>query len=196
MAISQTQSVVQPATSRLLRPDSAVLLMVDIQEKFLPVLPNAASLVERAGILIELCEKLEIPIVVSEQYTKGLGHTAAALSAKLPASASIFEKAAFGCGEECDISGRLAELNRPQVIVCGIETHICVNQSVHQLLCLGYQVHVVQDAVSSRFARDHEIGLAKMQQSGAIPTGVEMVLFELLQTSLHPLFKPLQALVK
>lgn len=182
--------------SRLLRPESALLLVVDIQEKFLSVLPEPERLIERTGILIEACRQLELPIVVTEQYPKGLGHTAAALADALPSSAVILEKAAFGCGQDPQVSAHLAALNRPQVMVCGIEAHICVNQTVHQLLASGFQVHLMQDAISSRHYRDFEIAVAKMQQSGAIPSGVEMALFELMTTSRHPLFKPLQALVK
>ena len=182
--------------SRLLNPENTVLLVVDIQEKFIPVLPEPEKLLERVGILVEICRQLAIPIVVTEQYPKGLGHTAAALVERLPETAIILEKSAFGCGREPEIFNQLSTLKRSQVLVCGIEAHICVNQTVHQLLEAGYQVHLVQDAVSSRHARDQEIALAKMQQSGAIPACVEMTLFELLGTSRHPQFKQLQALVK
>jgi len=183
-------------SSRLLNPENTVLLVVDIQEKFLSVLPEPQTLLERVGVLVETCRQLGIPIVVTEQYPKGLGHTASALAERLPDTAVTLEKAAFGCGRDPEIFNHLAGLKRSQVLVCGIETHICVNQTVHQLLESGYQVHLVQDAVSSRHYRDHETALAKMQQSGAIPACVEMALFELLGTSRHPLFKQLQALVK
>lgn len=159
-------------------------------------LPEPQSLVERTGILIEACRQLEVPIVVTEQYPKGLGPTVPALLERLPATVPVLEKSAFGCGQDPQVTAVIQEAQCPQILVCGIETHICVNQTVHQLLAQGYQVHLIQDAVSSRHYRDHEIALAKMQQSGAIPSGVEMALFELLGTSRHPLFKPLQAMVK
>lgn len=196
MESPQDQRNSAPLAPRLLNPENAVLLVVDIQEKFLPGLAEPQMILERVGILAEVCQQLGLPIVVTEQYPKGLGHTAAALAKRLPDTAVILEKAAFGCGRDAGITNHLAGLQRSQILVCGIETHICVNQTVHQLLESGYQVHLVQDAVSSRHDRDHEVALAKMLQSGAIPACVEMALFELLGTSRHPLFKQLQALVK
>jgi nicotinamidase-related amidase len=184
------------AAARLLNQENAVLLVVDIQERFLPVLSEPEMLLERTGILIAACSQLHIPVLVTEQYPKGLGPTAGQLLQALPPSALVMEKAAFGCGQEPEISARLSAMKRPQVMVCGIEAHICVNQTVHQLLALGFQVHLMLDAIRSRHNRDREIAVAKMQQSGAIPSGVEMALFELLGTSRHPQFKSVQALVK
>jgi nicotinamidase-related amidase len=183
-------------TPRLLTPQNALLLIVDIQGKFVPVIQNADRLIERAAILIQAADTLGIPIVVSEQYPKGLGHTTDRLTQHLPLNAAIFEKSAFGCGADPDIQAFLGSLNRKQVMVCGIEAHVCVNQTVHQLLAEGYQVHLIQDAVSSRHKQDAKTGIAKMLQSGATPSCVELALFELLGNAQHPAFKSLQALVK
>jgi nicotinamidase-related amidase len=181
--------------SRLLQADQAVLLVVDIQEKF-AALDEFDRIVERTRILIQACTQLEIPVVVSEQYPKGLGHTVAALHTELPANAVILEKTAFGCGQDPAILDHLQRLQRTQVMVCGLESHVCVNQTVHQLLGHSFQVHLIQDAVTARHKRDHNIALAKMQQSGAIPSCVEMALFELMQDAKHACFKSLQTLIK
>lgn len=182
--------------SRLLSPEHSLLLVVDIQERFVPVIVDWERLVTRAGILVRACDRLGVPVVVSEQYPKGLGHTVEALTQCLPPGAAVMEKTAFGCGKDLDIQRYLAAQGRPQVMVCGIETHVCVNQTVHQLLSEGYQVHLIQDAVSSRNPRDAEPAMAKMIQSGAIPSSVEMALFEMMGTARHADFKELQALVK
>ena len=184
------------ASCRLLRADRAVLLVVDIQARFVPVIHESARLLSQTARLIQGCGLLDVPVMVTEQYPQGLGATAPELMAVLPASAVVLEKAAFGCGQDPQIAAQLAALQRPQVLVCGIEAHICVNQTVHQLLAQGYQVHCIQDAISARQPRDYDLALRKMEQAGAIPSGVEMALFELLAISRHPQFKAVQALVK
>lgn len=184
------------ADSRLLNPQDSVLLVVDIQQKFAAVLDDWERLVERASILVQACAQLDIPVLVSEQYPKGLGHTEASLAKCFPHSAVIFEKTAFGCGSLPDFQAHLAALNRKQVMICGLEAHICVNQTVHELLAGHYQVHLIQDAISSRHKRDFKAAMAKMQQSDAISSCVEMALFELLGSATHPAFKSVQALIK
>lgn len=182
--------------TRLLLPQKSVLLIVDIQEKFLPILYEAERVVRNARILVQVARKLDIPIVVTEQYPKGLGPTIGPLLEVLSPDQAVMEKISFGSLGDLSTKVHLATLDRSQVIVCGLEAHICVNQTVHQLLAEGYDAHLVQDAISSRTQANYEIGLAKMIQSGAIPSSVEMVLFELMQTASHPFFKELQSLVK
>jgi nicotinamidase-related amidase len=183
-------------TSRLLNSENSVLLIVDIQEKLLPAMAEPEKLLEQAGILIQAGSLLKIPMVVSEQVPQKLGAISGVLKKLLPLEAAIFEKTAFGCGEDPDLLAFLASLNRKQIILCGMETHVCVNQSAHQLLQEGYQIHLVTDAVQSRSKKDHKIGLAKMQQSGIIPATTESVLFELMGTSEHSAFRSIQALIK
>ncbi len=180
----------------ILNPRDCVLLVIDIQEKFLGIVQESAQLVYNARILIETAMELDIPIIISEQYPKGLGYTDATLIKGLPPNTKILEKTAFGCLGDSDIRDTLASYNRKQVIVCGIEAHVCVNQTVHQLLEAGYEVHLVEDAVSARSPKNLEVGLDKMHQSGVIPSSVEMVLFELMQDAKHPSFKKLQSLIK
>ena len=132
-----------------LQTERSVLLVVDIQEKLLPLVHEPEQLIHRARILVEAATALGIPIVVTEQYPQGLGPTDAKLKDILPPDVPVLTKIAFGALAEEGIPEQLAALERLQWLVCGMETHICVNQTVHQLLSAGYQVHVAEDAVSS-----------------------------------------------
>src|SRR5262249_35288555 len=162
---------------------TACLLIVDVQEKFALAIPDWELLTRRVTKLVQAAEHLELPILVSEQYPQGLGPTASCIREKLPESAITLSKTAFGCLGDEAITQQIQALNRPQILVCGLETHVCVNQTVHQLLAKGYQPHVVQDAVASRSELNYQVGLAKMRQSGAIVSSVELALFELMQTA-------------
>jgi nicotinamidase-related amidase len=185
---------------KLLNSNHTVLLVVDIQDKLLPVVIQPEAMTHHVGILLQSAKALDIPVVVTEQYPQGLGATVPELVAYLPESAQTFAKTAFGCLGDAAIANHLASLKasqgRNQVIVCGLEAHVCVSQTVQQLIDAGFEPHVVQDAVSSRRPDNLMLGLAKMNQSGAILTGTEMALFELLADAQHPQFKALQALVK
>ena len=182
--------------SRLLSADKAALLIVDIQEKFLPVVFAAERLIKKTAALIEAAKLLELPIVVSEQYPKGLGSTVKALSDIIPESAVRLEKSAFGCLGDQGIADHLKSLGRSQIMVCGLEAHVCVNQTVHQLLAAKYQVHLIEDALATRDPVNLEIGVRKMRDAGALPSCVEMAIFELMQDCKHPKFKAIQALIK
>ncbi|MFH2202237.1 MAG: hydrolase [Elusimicrobiota bacterium] len=183
-------------TKHLLDPNKSVLLVVDIQEKFVPVVHEFRALIAKAKALIEGAKLLDVPVVVSEQYPKGLGPTVAELADALPAGALKFEKTAFGCLGDEIITERLASLDRPQVVVCGIEAHVCMNQTVHQLLAAGYEVHLIEDALSARDPKNIEIGRRKMELAGAVPSSVEMALFEWMGHSRHAQFRAVQALIK
>lgn len=183
-------------SSRLLNPKHSVLLVVDLQEKFAQAIPTFGQIQHRVKNLLKACGILQIPVVVSEQYPKGLGHTTDSLQQCFPSETVVFEKSSFGCGGDTNITEHLSKLGRKQIILCGIETHVCVSQTAHQLLDAGYEVHLIQDAVDSRKDSDRELAITKMQQSGVIPSSVETALFELLQDASHPDFKAVQALVK
>lgn len=179
----------------LLSSDQAVLLVIDIQEKFLGIVHEHQRLVERAWIMIEAAKILKLPVLVSEQYPKGLGPTAKRLKDALPAGTPILEKTSFGCLGDILIKDKLAGLGRRQVMLTGLETHVCVNQTAHQLLDAGYEVHLIEDALASRDLKNKAVGLRKMERSGALPSCTEMALFELMGHSRHPEFKKLQALI-
>ncbi len=179
-----------------LQAKQAALLVVDIQERLVPSIYNYHQVVKNTAILIKACRELNIPVIVSEQYVKGLGPTVPTLRQLFHDETLVLEKTTFGALGQPTIAMALKELERPQIMVCGIETHVCVNQSVHQLLAAGYQPHVVEDAVSSRLPENKTAGLGKMKQSGAIMTTTEMAVFELLYDAKNPAFKPVQALIK
>jgi nicotinamidase-related amidase len=139
---------------------------------------------------------LGVPVFVTEQYPRGLGKTAEEITLTLPTDFEIIEKTSFSCCGEPAFMQRLQESGVKQVAICGIETHVCVNQTTHDLLDQGYQVHVLTDCVGSRFQHDKQAGLSKMKSSGVIPSSVEIALFEMMRDSRNPCFKDIQALVK
>lgn len=171
----------------LLVRDRAALIVVDVQEGFRPyavfdrVAGSCAKLVQAARIL-------ELPVIVSEQYPKGLGHTAPEVGLQ---DEPRIEKTVFSAAraDGFDLAGR------DQVIVCGIETHVCVSQSVHDLLGQGIEVHVPADAVGSRHEIDYQRGLERMERAGAVVGTVEAALFELLERAGTPEFKAVQRLI-
>jgi len=181
----------------LLDASKSVLLIVDVQERFRPHIEGYGALVAATVTLIKACETLGVPIIVSEQYTKGLGPTVDEIKSLEGAKPwHYFEKNCFSAVGAEGFEDRLVKLGRKQIIVCGIETHVCVNQTVHGLLQLGFEPHVVVDAVASRSAVNKEIGLQKMFASGAHPASVEMALFEMLVEAGTVKFKEVQSLVK
>ncbi len=183
-------------TKRLLDPKKSALLVVDIQQKFVPIVHEAERIIAKTKALIEAAAILNIPIVVSEQYPKGLGRTVDELSEPLPGGTIVCEKTSFGCLGDDHLAKKIRALKRKQIVVCGVETHVCVSQTVHQLLDAGYEVHLIEDALASRDPRNIEIGVRKMEQTGAIPSCVEMAIFEWMGHSKHADFKALQALIK
>jgi nicotinamidase-related amidase len=171
----------------LLARDRVALLVVDVQESFRPY----ASFEGVAGAcakLVSAARILEVPALVSEQYPKGLGHTAPEVG--LTEEPRI-EKTVFSAAraEGFDLHGR------EQAIVCGIETHVCVSQTVHDLLARGVEVHVPADAVGSRHEIDYQRGLERLERAGAVVSTVESVLFELLEQAGTPEFKAVQKLI-
>jgi nicotinamidase-related amidase len=171
----------------LLARDRAALVVVDVQDAFRPY-ESFARVAENCSKLLRGARILELPRLVSEQYPKGLGHTAAevGLEDEHPIEKSVFSAVR---AEGFELSGR------DQAIVCGIETHVCVSQTVHDLLQRGVEVHVPADAVGSRHALDYERGLERLQRAGAIVSTVESVLFELLERAGTPEFEAVQKLI-
>jgi len=172
--------------------ERAALVVVDIQEAFRKAVPSFDAVAGSAATLVQGAEAMGIPIVVTEQYPKGLGHTVPEVADHLPIGLKPIEKVRFSAAEAegFDLNGR------DQALVCGIETHVCVNQTVLDLLDRGIEVEVVGDAVGSRTDDNRELGLHKVEQAGAVLTSVETALFELLGGSDAAEFKQVQALVK
>jgi nicotinamidase-related amidase len=177
---------------RPLEPEQCALIVVDIQEKLLPPIWERERLVRNAQLLIRLAGILKIPSLVTTQYSKGLGHTVPEISSLLPETPSI-DKLMFSCfGSDvfCSLLKRLPG-QRTTVLLCGMETHICVMQTALAALREGYLVHVAADAVSSRTELNWRIGLNRMQAAGAILSSTEMMIYELLRSSGAPAFKEL-----
>jgi nicotinamidase-related amidase len=171
----------------LLDRERTALVVVDVQEAFRPY-ESFAGVAQACAKLVRAARILDLPCVVSEQYPKGLGHTApeVGLEGERPIEKSVFSAAR---AEGFDLAGR------DQALVCGIETHVCVSQTVLDLLGRGIEVQVPADAVGSRHGIDYERGLERLERAGAVVTTVEAALFELLERAGTPEFKAVQKLI-
>ncbi len=179
----------------LLDRGRAALAVIDMQEAFGKIIPDFDETASRVALMVKACRLLDLPIIVTEQYPKGLGRTVSAIADSFPESVSPIEKLSFSaCGVQ-EFDTRLREHHVEQVMLCGIEAHICVSQTAHDLLQSGYQVHLLSDAVSTRLDRNRELGITKMAKAGAIISSIEMALFELCPAG-TPEFKQMQALIK
>lgn len=173
-----------------------VLVIIDMQEGFRSPISDFAEMAARIALVTHALQMLSIPVIVTEQYPKGLGHTADEIKAVLPASFNAIEKTAFSsCGAH-EFEAELERTRALHVLICGIEAHVCVNQTAHELMERGYRVHLLTDCISARSLQNKQIGLAKMQQSGAVPSSTEMALFELMRDARHEQFKAIQKLIK
>jgi nicotinamidase-related amidase len=179
----------------VLSESEVFLVVVDIQERFRTLQEHFARMVENSARLVKAFRILGLPVLVTEQYPKGLGLTVRELREALGEMTALEKTCFSSCGSE-EFSARLKELRRIQALVCGIETHVCVSQTVHDLLRSGFSVHVAVDAVESRKELDREVALRKMERSGAILTTAEAAAFEVLADAKHPRFKEVQALFK
>jgi nicotinamidase-related amidase len=172
----------------------AALVVVDMQEAFRTAVLDFDEVVRNVATLVRGARILGVPTLVTEQYPKGLGHTVPEVSEHL--DVTPIEKVSFSAVEANGFPSALHEARRDQVLLCGIEAHVCVNQTAQDLIADGAEVHVAQDAVTSRTAENRALGLHRMERSGAIATSVETALFELLRQAGTPEFKEVQALVK
>ncbi len=172
--------------------ERAVLVVVDIQEAFRKALADFDSIARASAVLARGAAELDLPVIATEQYPQGLGRTVGEVSDALPRGVEPLEKVRFSAAEAdgFDLEGR------DQALVCGIETHVCVNQTVLDLLGSGVGVQVATDAVGSRTEANRRLGLERMERAGAAMTSIETALFELLGGSDAAEFKQVQALVK
>jgi nicotinamidase-related amidase len=184
------------AHPRILDSSRTALLVVDIQESFRGVIDDFDRLASRAAIAVRAFQLLELPVFVTEQYPKGLGRTADEIRSVLPEDFDYLEKTAFSsCGAaQLEVGFNAAGVK--QIVVCGLETHVCVNQTTHDLLDRGFQVHLLTDCVASRNKKDRRAGLQKMFSSGAVSSSLEMALFEVMRDARHEKFKQIQQLIK
>jgi nicotinamidase-related amidase len=181
---------------RVLEREQSALVVIDVQEAYRGITVEAERMLRGVRRLIEAAKLVGVPILATEQYPKGLGHFMREVAEALPDGIEVIEKRSLSCCGAPRFAERLAALSRRQVVVCGLETHACVNQTAHDLLDRGYQVHVPYDAVSSRFEADYRIAWDKMIGSGAVPSTVEMICLEWVRTAEAPEFKAIQQLLK
>jgi nicotinamidase-related amidase len=190
------ENLAPPATDysevarRALEAERCTLLVVDIQEKLLPPIFQKEQLVRNAKLLIRAAGVLKMPAIVSTQYAKGLGGTVPEIASLLPETEAI-DKNLFSCFGSDVFSTLLKRLpgNRNSLLLCGMESHICVTQTALAALREGYIVHVASDAVSSRTEWNWKIGLQRMRTAGAVISSTEMMIYELMRSSASPLFK-------
>ena len=180
----------------ILDPSRTALAVIDVQESFRAHIPDFASLAACVALVTHAAQLLGLPVVVTEQYPKGLGRTAAEIAAVLPADFEPVEKTVFSsCGAQKFVS-QLEAAGARQVLLCGIEAHVCVNQTAHDLLARGFQVQLLTDCIASRSEQNCRVGLDKMLRAGALPSSTETALFELLRDASHEQFKAIQKLIK
>ncbi len=173
-----------------LEPERCALLVVDIQEKLLPPIFQKDQLVRNSKLLIRVASVLKIPAVISTQYAKGLGETVPEIASLLPETEAIDKDqfSCFGSDHFCALLKRLPG-KRNTLLLCGMESHICVMQTALAALREGYLVHVASDAVSSRTEWNWKIGLERMRAAGAVISSTEMMIYELIRSSSSPAFK-------
>jgi nicotinamidase-related amidase len=177
-----------------LKRKHTAFLVIDVQERLLPVIANKEMVVANTNILIKGSEILGVPLIVTEQYPKGLGNTSKEVT--LPEGKEVIEKMCFSCFLSEPVKIQLNKLKIRSVVLAGIEAHICVLKTALDLLDNGFEVHVVADAVGSRNENNHRIALKRMKQSGAFIVSTEMVLFQLIDVAGTDEFKQISKLIK
>lgn len=179
----------------MLQADSAAIVAIDLQEKLLPTIKHADRVVARTARLLKFARELQIPVLWTEQYPKGLGPTVSEIAQPLEGVQPI-DKTVFGCMGHPRFEGALSDLGCRQLILTGIEGHICVMQTALGALNKGYEVYVVRDAVGSSEDEELEAGLERMEKSGATIVTTQMAMFELLGEAGTPQFKRVLPLLK
>jgi len=181
--------------NKLLVPDKTALLIIDIQERIIPVINDHKYVVENTIKLIKGFKVLGLPIYFTEQYPKGLGPTVKSIADELSGIEAI-QKMSFSCSGAEELFETLQNKGLSQICICGIETHVCVQQTVLDLIENGFQTNVAVDATSSRKAKDYEIALTRMRHHGAEVTTSEAILFELMNVCGTDTFKQVSKIVK
>ncbi len=180
----------------ILNDNESLLFIVDIQERLLKAVFNRSTVQSKSEVLVKTAKILNIPVIITEQYPKGLGSTVQSITEPLQDDIKVFEKNFFSALKNEEIEQAMSEAGKKQVLVMGIETHICVNQTVADLIKAGYEVFVVTDACGSRSESEYNAGLERMKMHGAQLITTEIALFEWLKSSKHEHFKEIQSLIK
>lgn len=178
----------------ILNRDDAVLFIIDIQERLVPAMKYGEQVINNNKILLEGAKEMNIPVIVTEQYPKGLGSTVGEIK-DLLGEGQVFAKNSFTAYID-EVKEALKSLGRKKIIITGMETHICVYQTTRDLIEAGYEVHIVKDAVASRTKENYLNGLDLMKEMGAVINNTETVVFDLLKVSGTPEFKKMSKLIK
>lgn len=176
--------------------EDTMALIIDFQERLVPVINNNEQLIHNTEILIKGLEVLGIPMLVTQQYTKGIGMTVPELTVLYGESFEYEDKITFSCAENDVILSKIEETGKKNVIVCGIEAHICVLQTVIDLIDQGYHVILVEDCIGSRKESDRVVGIKRAITEGAIPATYESILFELTRVAKTDVFKQISKLIR
>jgi nicotinamidase-related amidase len=187
----------EPVARRNLDPSQCALLVIDLQEKLMPAIHRREEVVRNCQVLIRLAGILQIPVLLSTQYVRGLGPTVPEIAGLLESVPPI-DKLSFGCFGSEEFCGALRQFpgHRTTALLCGIEAHICVTQTALGALQNGYMVHVAADAVGSRSAQNYQLGLKRMESAGAVISSTEMMMYELLRRSGTAEFKEMLSHIK
>ncbi len=179
----------------MLSPDDSLLLVVDIQDAFTEHIHEMDRVIRRSALMIQAAGLLELPVVITEQYPKGLGRTVEAIQAVV-GPLTCYDKVSFCCLQNDAIRDAILNASRSQILMVGIETHVCIAQTAFNALATGLQPFVAADAVGSRRPFDHDIALDRMRQAGVKVTTTEAAIMEMTVSSKHPAFKDLSRLIK
>lgn len=179
----------------LLAADQTLLIAIDIQDRLLPAIHDAARVQRNAEILLQAADILQFPALLTEQYPKGLGHTVPQIRAAA-ADSPVLEKMHFSAWQDHAIRAHIEKLQRPSVVLAGVEAHVCVLQTALDMVAAGCRVTVVADAISSRHPDSARVACDRMAAAGVTLATTEMCIFEWLGTASHAAFKTLSALIK
>jgi len=185
-------------TSLLCNENESVLVIIDVQERLSTAIPEKVlkKISEKINLLSQAAALLNIPVMVSEQYPKGLGSTLSNITSSLPDNVLVKEKTCFSCASNPDFVTTLEALNKKQVILVGMEAHICVTQTALEFQSGNYQVFISEDAVCSRTKHNYKNALQRMLQAGCVITNSESICFEWLRDAKHSQFKEISNLIK
>ncbi len=178
----------------ILKKESTALLVIDVQERLMPVIHESERVIANVNKLLRGAEILSLETIITEQYPKGLGHTCKEV--EIGEQKTVMEKICFSCMQSEPLTEQLKLTNKKALLVCGVEAHICVLKTVLEAIEAGYEVHVVADAVSSRTAENKQLALDRMRQAGAYIVSVEMALFMMLHQAGTDEFKAISKLIK
>ena len=176
--------------------ENSLLVVVDVQQKLMNVMSNSEKCLAKVRLLANALSLMNVPVIVTEQYPKGLGPTVDTVKEVLNAETPFVEKSAFSCCGADEFNSKIVDADRKNIILCGVESHVCVLQTAVALLAKGYNVLLAADAASSRNEADKDLALSYLRHSGVSVLSTESIIFALLKDSKHPSFKAVSALLK